>query len=141
MNDLEVGHSGESGARRLSNHSVPDSIVSLPEVPVVRQKVLFFTARNTFIAERIADSSIETMSAIKFDAFISVIFGDIPDIDREAWTLADRIYALNTALSQRQSRVENQQIAIRLDELPNGDMLISVIHPAESQRGSANEEE
>lgn len=132
MKDLEVDHSGESGAQGLSNHSVPGSIVSLPKVPAVRQKVLFYTARNTFIAERIADSSVETMPAIKFDAFISSLFGSIPDIDREAWILADRIYALNAALSQQQVRIKDQQIYIRLDLLPGGDLLISAINPQES---------
>lgn len=129
MKSLEDGNSGVSGVAKHSLHSVPSSIVALPDVPAIPQKVRFFTARNTFIAESIADSSVESMSAIQFDAFIAPLFGAIPDINREEWTLADRIYALNTALTQQEKRIADQQIYIRLDVLPNGYLLISAIHP------------
>lgn len=138
MSDLGVEHSGENGAQKHSNPLAPASIVSLPDVPTIPQKVRFFTAGTTFIAERIADSSVETMSAIQFDAFISSLFGEIPDIDRSTWELADRIYALNVALSQQQERMKNQQPSIRLDGLPNGDLLISAIYPAEAAIKSGN---
>ena len=129
MRSLEESTSGESGAPKPNLHLVPSSIVSLPEVPAIPQKVRYFTARNTFIAESIADSSVETLSAIKFDAFIASLFGEIPDINRAEWSLADRIYALNAALAQQKTRMANEQIYIRLDELPNGHLLISAIHP------------
>lgn len=132
MKNLEESTSGESGAPKLNLHLVPSFTASLPEVPTIPQKVRFFTARNTFIAESIADSSVETLSAIQFDAFIGSLFGVIPDINRDEWSLADRIYALNTALSQQKTRIANGQIYIRLDELPNGHLLISAIHPQAS---------
>lgn len=128
MESFTDDHSGETGVQKHSNPLTPVSIDSLPEVPTIPQKVRFFTARNTFIAEEIADSSVETMSAIKFDAFISPLFADIPDIDREEWSLANRIYALNAALLQQESRKAKQQPYIRLDLLLNGRLLISAIN-------------
>jgi len=96
-------------------------------MPTVPQKVKFFTARNTFIAE----SSLEEIAAIDFDAWIIQLFGAIEDIDREAWEMADRLYALNSALDQMASRRENGQIYVRLDALPDGKMQLSLIGPVE----------
>jgi len=125
MNDLPAKTSGEIGVKSQSSLSSQASTVVLPDVPAIPQKVRFFTARNTFIA----DSCLEIMPAIQFDAFIAPLFGAIPDINREEWSLADRIYALNTAFSQQSLRKANQQIYIRLDLLPNGHLLISAINP------------
>ena len=85
----------------------------------------FFTARNTFIAE----SSLEEIAAIDFDAWIIQLFGAIGDIDREVWEMADRLYALNSALDQQAERRENGQIYVRLDALPDGKMRLSLIEP------------
>lgn len=128
MKSFEDDHSGVNGARKPNNLLAQGSTASLPDVPTIPQKVRFFTACNTFIAEEIADSSVETMSAIKFDAFISSLFADIPDIDRKEWSIANRIYALNAALLQQESRKAKQQPYIRLDLLPNGRLLISAIN-------------
>ena len=127
MPHSEIKDSGASGAEKQGSRFTPVSIASLPEMPTVPQKVKFFTARNTFIAE----SSLEEIAAIDFDAWIIQLFGAIEDIDREAWEMADRLYALNSALDQMASRRENGQIYVRLDALPDGKMQLSLIEPVE----------
>lgn len=127
MRHSEARDSGASGAEKQASPFTPVSIASLPETPTVPQKVKFFTARTTFIAE----SSLEQISAIDFDAWIMQLFGDIEDIDRQAWDMADRLFALNTALSQQAERKENGQIYVRLDAVPDGRMQLSLIEPVE----------
>src|SRR5579872_4053735 len=105
MPPSEARDSGESGAQKPASRFTPVSTASLPDVPIIPQKVKFFTARSTFIAE----SSLEDRSAILFDAWIARLFGDIEDIDRAAWEMADRLYAINAALDQQKERRANGQ--------------------------------
>lgn len=107
----------------------PVSIASLPETPGTVQKVKYFTARSTYIAE----SSIEQLSAIEFDAFIMQLFSDIPDIDRLKWEPSDRLFALNSALDQTAERQAEGFPSIRLDEVQKGVFQISLIEPAEPE--------
>lgn len=96
----------------------------MPEVP---QKVKFFTARHTFIA----DLSVEDMPAINFDAWIARLFGAIEQINRETWEMADRLHAINTALSQQEERRSNGQIYVRLDKVPDGNLQLTLVEPVE----------
>lgn len=127
MQHSRAGSSGASGAARPAIHFTPISTADLPEQPQIPQKVKFFTARTTFIA----GSSLEEISAIDFDAVMLQLFGEIADIDREQWSLADRLYALNTALAQQAERRDNGQPYIRLDSVPDGLLQLSIIEPPE----------
>ena len=127
MPHSEARNSGTSGAQKQASPFTPVSIANLPETPVILQKVKFFTARTTFIAE----SALTEISAIDFDAWIIQLFGDIEDIDRAAWEMADRLFAINTALAQAEERKENGQIYVRLDVVPGGNMQLSLIEPVE----------
>ena len=127
MRHSEAKDSGANGAREQASRFTPVSIASLPDMPTIPQKVKFFTARSTFIAE----SSLEEISAINFDAWIAPLFESIDDIDRARWEMADRLYAINIALSQQQERRANGQIYVRLDALPNGQFQLSIIEPVE----------
>lgn len=122
----EARHSGENGPQKPASPYTPVSIENLPDAPTAPQKVKFFTARDTFIA----GSSLEDISAILFDAWAARLFGDIEDIDRAAWTLADRLYAINAALDQQQERRANGQIYVRLDRVSDGRYQLTLIEPA-----------
>ena len=128
MQHSEARDSGASGAGKPASPSMPVSTVSLPETPEIPQKVKFFTARTTFIAE----SSLEDISAINFDAWIIQLFGDIEVIDREKWDMADRLYALNTALDQQAERRADEHPYARLDALPDGRHLLTIVEPVEA---------
>lgn len=119
--------SGPSGALPPEPRFKPVSIASLPDVPGIPQCVKFFTARATFIAE----SSLEEISAIHFDAFMLRLFDDIEVIDRAKWEMADRLFALNSALDQTAERQSNGQPYIRLDEVQKGQFQLSLIEPVE----------
>lgn len=128
MQHSEARDSGASGAEKQASPSMPVSTASLPDVPTIPQKVKFFTARNTFIAE----SSLEDISAINFDAWIMHLFGDIEVIDREKWEMADRLYAINAALDQQAERREDGQPYVRLDALPDGRRILTIVEPVEA---------
>jgi hypothetical protein len=94
------------------------------EVP---SKVTFFLAKDAFIA----DLSITAMPATQFDGFIAEFFADIPDIDRTVWQLADRLYAINTVLSQTEERKASGQIYLKLSPLPGKRLALVTIVPEE----------
>jgi hypothetical protein len=99
----------------------------LPDVPTIPQKVKYFTARDTFLAEELP---FEHESAIKFDAWIMQLFKNIdPSIDREKWELADRVWAINSALSQLEQRRKNGQVYLRLDPWQGGKFMLTIIYP------------
>lgn len=100
------------------------------------QKVKFFTARTTFIADELPILlPIEGKSAIKFDAWIAPLFKDIQGIDRETWELADRLWAINSALSQQEQRRQNGQVYLRLDPFGDVQFILSIVYPEKEAQG------
>ena len=131
----EPASSGKSGAAKPASPSARHFIANLPDVPTIAQKVKFFTARDTFIADELPNLlPIEAESAIKFDVWIALLFKDIVDIDREKWELADRLWAINSALSQQEQRRQNGQVYVRLDPFEDGKFILSIVQPEQRER-------
>jgi hypothetical protein len=106
----------------------------LPDVPAIPQKVRFFTIGNTFIA----GASVEAMPAAQFDALVAPLFKDIQGIDRNAWELADRVHAINSALAQTAERKAKGQIYMRLDFLDQC-YLLTIVAPEERAESEASD--
>jgi hypothetical protein len=129
MKPSNTANSGKNGnpnrAKRIAEQAqIGNKSAIKNEVP---SKVTFFLAKDTLIA----DLSITAMPAAQFDGFIAEFFADIPDIDRSIWQLAERLYAINTVLSQAEERKANGHIYLKLSPLPGKQLALVTIVPEE----------
>ena len=134
MSTSEAENSGKSGALKPNNHLPPSSTVNLPDEPTIPQRVKFFDAGVTFIADLLP---IEHIEAIKFDEWIMQFFSSIQEIDREKWELADKLWAVNSVLSQQKQRREKGQPYLRRDELEGKGYIITAIYPNTTQEDNS----
>jgi hypothetical protein len=131
--------SGESGnqkaAKRIADLSLIGNKSAIKnELPT---KVTFFLAKDVFIA----DLSLIEMLAVQFDGFIMEFFADIPDIDRTAWELPDRLYAINAILRQVEERKRDSQIYLKLSPLQGKKWALVSIVPEEEHTLELEREE
>lgn len=129
MATSKTRNSGKSGnqkvAKRIADQAqIGNKSAIKNELPT---RVTFFLAKDVFIA----DLSLIEMPAVQFDGFIMEFFADIPDIDRNVWELADRLYAINAVLSQAEERKRDGQIYLKLSPLQGKKWALVSIVPEE----------